>query len=575
MLAIAPVSRCFCAGRIACAAAATPPPLLAPHAAVASDHPAASAAGVQVLRAGGNAADAACATALALGVVNPHASGIGGGGFALVYLAREGACTPWISANRRRCHPAGHVSRTGKPVPERRPGAAAWRWACPARCAGWPSWSSASASGRSPTAFARPSSWRPRALPPSPRLALVAGRRTAASAAPRTSPTSRRCWRARFVQDAAAPGGSVTRPALARTLRQLRERGPEPSTRGPSPRRSSKAVKDAGGVMLPEDLRRYSVIERTPMEIDYRGFRVLSMPPPSSGGIVMAEALGILAAAAARASERPRRTAVERLPARAGRGAEARLRRSGPPAGRPRLRRRCRLAKLLDPRVPPDAGRAHRRQQGAGRRQVRHGAAGRAPRPGRRHRPPVGDRRRGQRGGADHDREPVVRGAPAGRATPASCSTTRWTTSPWRPSTPNAFGLVGNAQNAVAPGKRPLSSMSPTSCWRGRGEDGGRRRGRPDHHQRHAAGAAERRSTASWTPRRPAPPRASTTSGARPAWRYEADIPRDVVEALQRRGHKTKPRDHTLALVNVIVRTRRPAWRRRPSSAAAARPAGY
>jgi gamma-glutamyltranspeptidase/glutathione hydrolase len=69
------------------------PFLHARRAAVASDSQAASAAGARVLRSGGNAVDAACATALALGVIDPFASGLGGGGFALVYLAKTGKST--------------------------------------------------------------------------------------------------------------------------------------------------------------------------------------------------------------------------------------------------------------------------------------------------------------------------------------------------------------------------------------------------------------------------------------------------------------------------------------------------
>src|SRR5688500_18734462 len=99
--------------------AATPAPMRGSRGAVASDHPAASQAGLQMLKAGGNAVDAACATAMALGVANPHSSGLGGGGFALVYIAAEKRV--FVLDFRERA-PAAITSqmffRDGKPDPE-------------------------------------------------------------------------------------------------------------------------------------------------------------------------------------------------------------------------------------------------------------------------------------------------------------------------------------------------------------------------------------------------------------------------------------------------------------------------
>src|SRR5258705_3026657 len=75
----------------ATARASDPPPVTTRLGVVAADHEAGAAVGARVLAGGGNAVDAAVATALAQGVVNPTSSGIGGGGFALVYLVRDGS----------------------------------------------------------------------------------------------------------------------------------------------------------------------------------------------------------------------------------------------------------------------------------------------------------------------------------------------------------------------------------------------------------------------------------------------------------------------------------------------------
>jgi gamma-glutamyltranspeptidase / glutathione hydrolase len=126
------------------------------------------------------------------------------------------------------------------------------------------------------------------------------------------------------------------------------------------------------------------------------------------------------------------------------------------------------------------------------------------------------------------------------------------------PGVPNAFGLIGTEQNAVAPGKRPLSSMTPTIAFDGAGDDERVRvvvgaAGGPtiisstvevlvnvvDWKLDAQAAVAAPRLHAQWTP---------DFVG------IEADIPRDVVTGLEKRGHKTKVFPH-IGTANVLVRT--------------------
>ena len=112
------------------------------------------------------------------------------------------------------------------------------------------------------------------------------------------------------------------------------------------------------------------------------------------------------------------------------------------------------------------------------------------------------------------------------------------------PDTPNAFGLVGNAQNAIAPGKRPLSSMSPTIVLEGEAVKmvvGG------------AGGPTIISGTlqvllnvldGSWTPRRPAPPPASTTSGSPRRWRSSRTSPATWSRAWSAAATRSTTREH-------------------------------
>jgi gamma-glutamyltranspeptidase / glutathione hydrolase len=533
------------------ARAATPPPLEVPHAAVASDHASASAAGVELLRAGGNAADAACAVALALGVVNPHASGIGGGGFAVIYTAKDKKVQ---TLDFREVAP-GSIRpelfvRDGKPIPELslRGGLAV---GVPGEVRGLSELVRRFGKRSWKDCVAPAERLATRGFPASRRLAvLVAGPRTP-TGDPRPPEEMAFVRKAMSFKEPMRPGDLVRRPELGATLRLLRQKGPEAFYSGALTAEIVKAVKEAGGVMLDTDLRRYAVVMRPPLEIGYRGFRVFSMPPPSSGGIVIAEVLGILA---------------EKVkdPAKLGRGSSAHLHLLTE-AFKHGFADRARLlgdpdfvevptAKLLDPAY--HRALAARIDEGRVLPQEKYGMGGGPQLP--------------KDGGTAHlsviDAE--------GNAIALTTTVNTWFGAhllagktgivlnnqmddfATAPNTPNAFGLVGNAQNAVAAGKRPLSSMSPTVVLEGDkvkmvvGGAGG-----PsiitgtlqvlmnvlDFKLDAQAASAAPRIHHQWQP---------------PTLSYEEDIPADVIEALGKRGHQTRMRP-TLggSQVNVVVRT--------------------
>jgi len=268
--------------------AAAPAPALGLRGMVVSAERHATEAGLAVLRAGGNAVDAAVATAFALGVTEPYHSGIGGGGFLLIHLADGDT----IALDARETAPA--AARADMFVA---PGIAA------------------DASRTGPLAVATPGlvaglalaleRWgtKPLAEVLAPAIALAA---EGFEIGPRHSHILK-LWHgmghaARFPETAAiqapapdlAPGWRLVQPDLARTLRAVARRGPDAFYHGPIARAIADEVQKRGGLLTVEDLAGYRPKLREPLRGTYRGRSVVSFPPPSSGGVALLEALNVL-----------------------------------------------------------------------------------------------------------------------------------------------------------------------------------------------------------------------------------------------------------------------------------------
>ena len=274
--------------------AAQPPPLTTRKGAVAADDAKASEVGAAILARGGSAADAAVATALALGVVNPTSSGIGGGGFAVVHDAASGKTTVY---DFRETAPAaldpGDFVRDGKldPTLSRRGGLAV---GVPGEVAGLALLHDRH--GRL--------SWR-RVVTPAARLArdgFEAGwfLTERGRLALKDLPEEPAYTPLRAFLEPIERGDTVVRDALADTLLAIAERGADAFYRGPVADGLVATVQGAGGVLTAEDLASYEVVEREPLWGTWRGMKLATMPLPSSGGFVLLEMLGIVDALEAR-----------------------------------------------------------------------------------------------------------------------------------------------------------------------------------------------------------------------------------------------------------------------------------
>ncbi|HET7785045.1 MAG TPA: gamma-glutamyltransferase [Myxococcales bacterium] len=268
-------------------------PAVSPRGAVAAAHPLAAEAGASVMRRGGNAVDAAVAAAFALNVVEPQSSGIGGGGFALVYTARDRKVRV---VDFREVGPA--AARPDMYIQDGQPrqdlaNAGPLSVAVPAAVKGYAEL--VKRFGKKPLA---------QITSPAEQIALrgfqvdlafvqaAEGRLDCLAADPEAARVF--LHKDGDEYEAPQPGDKLIQPDLARTLHAIGEKGPDAFYKGRVARAIVDSLSSRGGILTLADLARVQVRERQPLESSYRGYRVVSMPLPSSGGFIVAALLNVL-----------------------------------------------------------------------------------------------------------------------------------------------------------------------------------------------------------------------------------------------------------------------------------------
>jgi gamma-glutamyltranspeptidase/glutathione hydrolase len=261
------------------------------HAAIASAHKLATEAGFEVLAHGGNAFDAAVAVAAALSVVEQQSSGIGGGGLFLLHRASDGKD---IMIDARESAPASTDAKQYLDAKGDLDQDKSWNGPLAAAIPGEPAgmvWL-AQHYGKLPLA---------QSLAPAIRIAregFEPDARLLDAIAERVEVIKRYPGSAVLLLDKGAvpkAGWVFKNPDIARTLELLAAKGNDGFYHGEFAQRLVDGINGVGGHWSLQDLADYQAKERAPLTFDYRGWRIVTSSPPSSGGIVLEEMLNILA----------------------------------------------------------------------------------------------------------------------------------------------------------------------------------------------------------------------------------------------------------------------------------------
>ncbi len=255
---------------------------------VVTDDAIASGVGRDILKVGGNAVDAAVATAFALAVTYPTAGNIGGGGFAVTRIGGQVKALDFRETAPAAATRDMYLDADGKPKPDARegiksvgvPGSVAGLWELHQKLG------------------SKKKTW---AELLAPAIALAENGFTVDDGFVQSITYARKrlekhpASTALFLPngDPPAKGSTFKNPELAAVLKRI-EKGPKGFYEGPTAETIAKQMKEEGGLITLADLKKYQAKWRTPIELTYRGHKIVSMPPPSSGGVTLSMIAHIL-----------------------------------------------------------------------------------------------------------------------------------------------------------------------------------------------------------------------------------------------------------------------------------------
>ena len=266
-------------------------PVWAKNGMVATQEALASDIGLKILKDGGNAVDAGVAVGFALAVTLPRAGNIGGGGFMMIYDAKQGKT---VALDYREKAPSSasrdmYLDEDGNAVSDL------------SRYHGLAIGVPGTVAGLLKALEDHGTMSRGQVMAPAIALAeggieVTAGLSeslTALSKRLQKWPSTKKIF---FKPDGSAyqPGERLKQPELAKSLKLIAAKGADGFYKGETASKLVKAVNEAGGSMSLQDLANYEAIAREPVKGDYRGYEIVSMPPPSSGGIHIVQILNIL-----------------------------------------------------------------------------------------------------------------------------------------------------------------------------------------------------------------------------------------------------------------------------------------